>query len=198
MSVCLFIECVHVPMGRWVMCAAVCVCILCMFAVLYLVFDQDPPLSPFVGGSVGYVFGGVIGGIVFISCIVGITVLRICLRVAATRRRSENVEAARANPTSAGIGRSVIVVQGVRRVPPTNPDAPPPYVPSADIPSSDPPPYTTDPNNCPQPTSAEDTPTPQPLPPESAPPIPNDEDPPEYLPPPGSNQDRQPLLVEEQ
>ena len=188
--------CANGKVGHVCCCVCVCAyfaCLLCSIWCLIKIFHV-----PFAGGSVGYVFGGVIGGIVFISCIVGITVLRICLRVASIRRRSENVEAARANPTSAGIGRRVLIIQRVRRVPPTNPDAPPPYVPSADVQSSDPPPYTTDPNNCPQPTSAEDTPTPQPLPPESAPPIPTDEDPPEYLPPPGSNLERQPLLVEEQ
>ena len=144
-------------------------------------------------------FGGVFGGIVFIACILGITVLRICLRVAAVRRRTQNVEADRVVGTSAGVGRRVIVVQRVCRVPPTNPDAPPPYVPSTGLQSTDPPPYAANPGNCPTPTSTQNTPTPQPLPPESSPSIPNDDDPtPEYLPPPGSNQEMQPLLEEEQ
>ena len=60
------------------------------------------------------------------------------------------------------------------------------------------PPYTANTANCPIPTSTQDTPTPQPLPPESSPSIPNNEDPPEYLPPPGSNQETLPLLEEQQ
>ena len=117
-----------VPMGRWVVCAAVCVCvcILCILAVLYLLFSSYvPPLSSFAGGTDGYVFGGVITGcIVFISCIVIVTRLRVWLMA---RKRSRNVEAAQTNPT--------------------NPD----------------------------------------------PPFPNDEDPPEYLPPPEGDQQQTPL-----
>ena len=176
----------------------VCVCILCMLAVLYLVFEQDPPLSPFAGGMDGYVFGGVIGGIVFISCIVGVTVLTVWLLA---RRRSRNVEAAQANPTSAGTGTG----RREHRVPTANPTSQPPYVLSTVTQSSDPPPYPNGPppyppdpppyptDSCPQPTSVEDTPTPQPLPPESPPPFPNDEDPPEYLPPPEGDQQQMPL-----
>ena len=152
----------------------------------------------FAESTSGYVFGGVIGGVVFVTCIVGITLLRVCLRVAAVRRRTQNVEAAQENFTSAGIGRRVIVVQRLDRVPPTNPDAPPPYVPSTDVQSTDPPPYAANPANCPIPTSTQDTPTPQPLPPEPSPSVPNNEDPPEYLPPPGSNQETLPLLEAEQ
>ena len=169
----------------------VSVCILCSAIAACLMIH----LTTSAGGTSGYVFGGVIGGVVFISCIVGITLLRVCLKLTAVRRRTQNVEAAPENYVSAGIGRRVTVVQ--RRIQPTNPDAPPPYVPSAEIESSDPPPYTAEPTNCPVPTSVEDTPTPQPLPPESphSNPI---EDPPEYLPPPGRDQDREPLLAEEQ
>ena len=144
----------------------------------------------------GFVFkivGGVLGGLSFLSFAGGIilVVLRVCLQEITVRRRSGNVEAAQANPTStrasAGTGRRV------RLVPPTNPKAPTPYVPSANAQSSNPPPYTTDPNKCSLPTAIEDTPTPQPLPPESPPPIPNDEDPPEYLPPPEGDQQQTPL-----
>ena len=168
----------------------VSVCILCSIVACLMIH-----LTTSAGGTSGYVFGGVIGGVVFISCIVGITLLRVCLKLAAVRRRTQNVEAAPENYVSAGIGRRVTVVQ--RRIQPTNPDAPPPYVPSAEIESSDPPPYTADPTNCPVSTSVEDTPTPQPLPPEVPPSNPI-EDPPEYLPPPGRDQDREPLLAEEQ
>ena len=174
-------------------CVCVCVCILCILAVLYLVFSSYvPPLSSFAGGTDGYVFGGVITGcIVFISCIVIVARLRVWLMA---RKRSRNVEAAQANPTSAGTGTG----RRVCHVPTTNPDPPPPYVLSTVIQSSDPPPYPPDPppyptDNCLQPTSVEDTPTPQPLPPESDPTFPNDEDPPEYLPPPVGDQQQTPL-----
>ena len=183
---------------RVLLCVCVCVCILYMLAVLYLVFEQDPPLSPFSGGMDGYVFGGVGGGIVFVSCIVIVAGLRVWLMA---RKRSRNVEAAQANPTSAGTGTG----RRVCRVPLTNPDPPPPYVLSTIIQSSDPPPYPPDPSpyppdpppyptdSCPLPTSLEDTPTPQPFPPESPPLFPNDEDPPEYLPPPEGDQQQTPL-----
>ena len=171
-------------------------CILHIFAVLYLVCGSCFSVVHYlVGGSTGIVVGGVFGGIVFISCIVGITLLRVCLRIAAIQRRTQNIEATQV--PRPGTGRRVILLRRVCRVPATNPDAPPPYVPSADIQSSDPPPYTTNSANCPLHVSVEDTPTPQPLPPE-APPSNPFEDPPENLPPPGMDQDREPLLAEEQ
>ena len=159
-------------------------------------------LSSAAGGTVGIVFGGVFGVGVFIACIVGVTVLRICLRASAIQRRSENARVVREVPTSAGIGRRFIIIRRVCRGQPTNPNAPPPYVPSDGLQSSDPPPYSADPVNCPLPVFADDTPTPedQPVPPEVLPNSvnPNDADPPEYLPPPGSDQERQPLMTAEQ
>ena len=157
-------------------------------------------LSSAAGGTVGIVFGGVFGVGVFIACIVGVTVLRICLRASAIQRRSENAQVVREVPTSAGIGRRFIIIRRVCRGQPTNPNAPPPYVPSEGLQSSDPPPYSADPVNCPLPVSIEDTPTPQdePLPSVAVSSNPNDADQPEYLPPPGSDQERQPLMTEEQ
>ena len=175
-----------------------CVCINSVVCWYVRIWSMSI-LPSAAGGSLGYVFGGVIGGVVFIACIVGITVLKVCLRVSAIRRRTENAHVV---PASAGIGRRVIVVQRASRAPPTNPNAPPPYVPSDGLQSSDPPPYSADPVNCPLPVFADDTPTPedQPVPPEVLPNSvnPNDADPPEYLPPPGSDQERQPLMTAEQ
>ena len=131
-----------------------------------------------------------------ISCIVGITALRVCLWVAAVRRRTQNVKVAQENFTSVGISRKVTDVQRLDHVPPTNPDAPPAYVMMPE--SSDLPPYTANPANCPIPTSTQDTPAPQPLTPEFSPSIPNEDDPPKYIPPPGSNQETLPLLEEKQ
>ena len=181
-----------------------------------------------VGGSIGIVLGPIFGSIGCIACIVGAILLRVCLRVAAIQSRTDDIEATQgpaiqgtetrtqqtlvtgrrvifervANTEatqvpSPGTGRIVILLRRVCRVPVTNPDAPPPYVPSADVQSFDPPPYTTNSANCPLHISVEDMPTPQPHPPESPPSNPI-EDPPEYLPPPGRDQDREPLLAEEQ
>ena len=193
MCVCM---CVHAIVACVRMYVRMYPCLPHMFAVLYLVCGSCFSIVHYlVGGSTGIVVGGVFGGIVFISCIVGITLLRVCLRVATIQRRTRNIEATQV--PSPGTGRRVILLRRVCRVPVTNPDAPPPYVPSADMQSSDPPPYTTNSANCPLHISVEDTPTPRPLPPE-APPSNPIEDPPENLPPLGRDQDREPLLAEEQ
>ena len=178
-----------------------CVRILYIYAVLYLVCGSCFSVVHYlVGGSTGIVFGSIFGSIVFISCIVGAVLLRVCLRAAASQSRAENIEATQVPPNIQTETRTQqTFVTGSRvifeRV--TNPDAPPPFVPSADIQSSDPPPYTTNSASCSLHISVEDTPTPQPHPPESPPSNPI-EDPPEYLPPPGRDQDREPLLAEEQ
>ena len=126
-----------------------------------LLFSSIIVLKPISDTSVSvhmaYVVSGLFGGLVFVSCIVGITLVRLCLRVSAIQRRSENARVVRRTPTSAGIGGS----DALYSAPPTNPNAPPPYVPSEGLQSSDPPPYSADPVNCPLPISIEDTPTSQ-------------------------------------
>lgn len=141
--------------------------------------------------------GGSFGGVCILICIVSIccTVLTVCLRKFGKKMRSENAQTTRVASNSANVE---IAMPTLGRVPPTNPKALPPYVPSEDLQSSAPPPWTADPVNGPLPISVGGTLTPQdqPLPTQVLPSHPNDEGPPEYLPPPGSGQeDRQQLIM---
>lgn len=165
-----------------------------MYAVVYILRAHIPPLSLYtVGGSVAmFASIGVFGGVACISGIVGVIVVRVCVRVYTIRRRSQNARdrAALVAYHRGCIGGRELLMQTNCHAPPTDPNAPPPYVPSDGLQLSDPPPYTDYSVNGPPAISLEDTPTPpdQPLPQEVLPTYPGDDDPPEYLPPPDSDQ----------
>ena len=152
------------------------------------------PLSSFADGTavVEIVIGCVIGGFcLFICCVVGAVAYFAQHRNTNEGRSPPTVAAAQVLPTSAASNERVTPVPRLRHAPPTNPDAPPPYVACTNLESSEPPPYTADLINCPVATSLEDTPPFQLFPPEF---IPIEDDlPPEYLPPPGSELEMLPL-----
>ena len=151
-------------------------------------------LSSFADGSpvVEIVIGCVIGGFcLLICCVVGIVAYFAQHRKTNEGRSSPTVAATQVPPTSAASNERVTPVPRLRHAPPTNPDAPPPYVACTNLESSEPPPYTADLINCPVATYLEDTPPFQLFPPEF---IPIEDDlPPEYLPPPGSELEMLPL-----
>ena len=171
-------------------CAALCemvhaeVCYVC--SVIY-----HDPLSSFADGNTVISIVCVFGGFAIICCILGtVTYFTMCHK--ANRRRSPpTVVATHVPPTSAVSNERVTPVQRLHHVTPTNTNGPPSYVASTNLVSSEPPPYTADHINCPAATSLEYTPTFQLFPPEF---IPIEDDlPPEYLPPPGSELEMLPL-----